>query len=91
MAEKVFCILFTIFITIYIIIFAFTRAIFKFIKIMATILVKGLLEMLGLFYNNSKGIKKGEENKQPIKLRSSFKLMDIILTLTPTMLEINDF
>jgi len=30
---------------------------------MATVLVKGLLGILGLFYNNSKGVKKGEESK----------------------------
>jgi len=30
---------------------------------MAIVLVKGLLGMLGLFYNNSKGAKKGEESK----------------------------
>jgi len=35
---------------------------------MATVPVKGLLGMLGLFYNNSKGAKNGEESKQPIKL-----------------------
>jgi len=29
---------------------------------------KGLLGMLGLFYNNNKNIKKREESKQPIKL-----------------------
>jgi len=29
----------------------------------ATIPVKGLLGMLGLFYNNNKGVKKGEESK----------------------------
>jgi len=58
---------------------------------MATVLVKGLLEMLGLFYNNSKGIKKKEESKQPIKPRSSLKLRHIILTLTPIKLGINNF
>jgi len=61
--KKVFCILFTIFTIVYTIIFVFIRATFKFIKIMATILAKGLLGMLGLFYNNSKGTKKGEESK----------------------------
>jgi len=30
---------------------------------MATVLAKGLLGMLGLFYNDGKGAKKGEENK----------------------------
>jgi len=66
--KKVFCILFTIFTTVYTIIFAFIGATFKFIKIMATVPAKGLLGMLGLFYNNGKGAKKGEESKQPIKL-----------------------
>ena len=35
---------------------------------MAIVLLKGLLGILGPFYNNSKGTKKGEESKQPIKL-----------------------
>jgi len=30
---------------------------------MATVPVKGLLDMLDLFYNNSKSTKKGEESK----------------------------
>jgi len=30
---------------------------------MAIVPAKGLLGMLGLFYNNSKGAKKGEESK----------------------------
>jgi len=32
------------------------------------ILVKGLLRILGIFYNNNKNIKKEKENKQLIKL-----------------------
>jgi len=47
--------------------------------------VKGLLGILGLFYNNSEGIKKEEESKQSIELRSSLKLRHAILTLTPIM------
>ena len=35
---------------------------------MATVLVKGLLEILGLFYSNNESTKKEEENKQPAKL-----------------------
>jgi len=50
---------------------------------MAIVPVKGLLGILGPFYNNGKGAKKGEESKQPIKPRSSPKLGHIILTLTP--------
>jgi len=61
--RKVFCISFTIFTTTYIIILAFIGAIFKFIEIIAIIPVKGLLEILGLFYNNNKGFRKGEESK----------------------------
>jgi hypothetical protein len=53
---------------------------------MAIVLVKGLLGMLGLFYNDSKGTRKGEESKQPIKPRSSPKLGDAVLTLTPVTL-----
>ena len=66
--RKVFYILFTIFTTVYIIILAFIGATFKFIGIIATVLLKGLLGMLGPFYNNSKGARKGETSKQPIKL-----------------------
>jgi len=71
--RKVFYLLFTIFITAYIIILAFIGATFKFIVIMATVPVKGLLGILGPFYNNSKGAKKGEESKQFIKPQSSPK------------------
>ena len=46
--------------------------------------------MLGLFYNNSKGAKKEEESKQPIKPRSSPKLEDAVLTLTPITLGTNN-
>jgi len=66
--KKVFYISFTIFTIVYTIIFAFIGATFKFIKIIATVPAKGLLGMLGPFYNNSEGAKKGEESKQPIKL-----------------------
>ena len=52
----------------YTIILAFIKTTFEFIKTMATVLTKGLLGMLGPFYNNSKGVKKGEESKQFIKL-----------------------
>jgi len=31
-------------------------------------LVKGILKMLGLFYNNNKSVKKGEGNRQPVDL-----------------------
>jgi len=34
---------------------------------MVTVLAKGLLGMLGPFYNDGKGARKGEEYKQPIK------------------------
>ena len=57
---------------------------------MATIPVKGLLDILGPFYNNSKGAKKGEESKQPIISQSSLKLRDAILTLTLIMLGIDN-
>jgi hypothetical protein len=61
--RKVFYISFTIFITVYTIILIFIGATFKFIEIIATVLLKGLLGILGLFYNNSKGARKGEESK----------------------------
>ena len=66
--RKVFCISFTIFVMVYTIILAFIRAIFEFIGTIATVLAKGLSGMLGLFYNDSEGVKKGEESKQPVKL-----------------------
>ena len=78
--RKVFYISFTIFI----------GATFKFIGIIATVLLKGLLDILGLFYNNSKGARKREESKQPIKLQSSLKLGDIILAPTPITLGTNN-
>jgi len=53
---------------------------------MATVPLKGLLGMLGPFYNNSKGARKGEESKQPIKPQSSLKLGDAIPALTPIIL-----
>jgi len=56
-----------------------------------TVPAKGLLGILGLFYNNSKGARKKEESKQPVEPRSSPKLGHAILTLTPIMLEIDDF
>ena len=61
--RKVFYISFTIFITVYIIILTFIGATLKFIRIMAIALVKGLLGILGPFYNNSKGARRGEESK----------------------------
>jgi hypothetical protein len=60
--RKVFYISFTIFITVYTIILAFIRATFEFIT-MAIVPVKGLLGILGLFYDNSKGARKEEESK----------------------------
>jgi len=53
---------------------------------MATVLAKGLLGILGPFYDDGKGARKGEESKQPVKPRSSPKLGHAILTLTPTTL-----
>jgi hypothetical protein len=81
--RKVFYISFTIFTTVYIIILVFIGVTFKFIGIMAIVLLKGLLGILGLFYNNSKGARKGEESKQPIKPRGSLKPGDVIPALTP--------
>jgi hypothetical protein len=88
--RKVFYISFTIFATVYTIILAFIGATFKFIGIMATVLLKGLLGILGPFYNNSKGARKGEESKQSIKLQSSLKPGDIIPALTPVILGTNN-
>ena len=87
--RKVFYISFTIFAIAYTIILAFIRATFKFITI-AIVPVKGLPGILGPFYNNGKGAKKGEESKQPIKPRSSPKLGYAILTPTPITLGTNN-
>ena len=88
--RKVFYILFTIFITVYTIILAFIGVTFKFIEIIVIVLLKGLLGILRPFYNNSKGARKGEESKQPIKLRSSLKPGDAVLALTPVTLGTNN-
>jgi len=40
-----------------------------------------MLEILGLFYNNNKSIKKGEGSRQPISLQSFPNLRQIILNL----------
>ena len=39
---------------------------------------KGLSGMLGPFYNNSKGARKGEESKQPIKPQSFCQIICIL-------------
>ena len=57
---------------------------------MAIVLLKGLPGMLGPFYNNSEGARKGEESKQPVKLRSSLKPGDIIPAPTPATLGTNN-
>ena len=88
--KKVFYILFTIFITVYIIIFAFIKATFKFIKIIVTVLAKGLLGMLGLFYSNNKSIKKKKENKQFTKPQYFSELGDMVLTLISIILGTNN-
>ena len=41
--------------------------------------IKGILGMLGLFYDNS-----GEGSRQPVNLRSFPNLEDAVLDLTPT-------
>ena len=61
--RKVFYILFTIFIIIYTIILVFIEASLKFIRAIAIEPAKGILGILGQFYNNSRSIKKGEGNK----------------------------
>jgi len=61
--KKVFCISFTIFTIVYTIIFIFIEATFKFIRIIVTVLAKGLPGMLGLFYDDGEGAKKEEESK----------------------------
>ena len=75
---------------VYIIIFIFIKTTFKFIGTMATVLVKGLLGMLGPFYNNNKSTKKEEENKQFTKPQYSFKLGDVVLTPISIILGIDD-
>ena len=82
--------MFTIFIIVYTIILIFIRATFKFIGIIVIVLLKELPGILGLFYNNSEGARKGEESKQPIELQSSLKLGDAILALTSIILGTNN-
>ena len=48
---------------VYTIILVFIKATFKFIGIMVIVLAKGLLGILGPFYNDSEGAKKREESK----------------------------
>jgi len=81
--KKVFCISFTIFATVYTIIFAFIGATFEFIRIMATVPAKGLPGMLGPFYDDGEGAEKGEESKQPVEPQSSPEPGDAIPTPTP--------
>ena len=56
----------------------------------AIVPLKGLLRILGLFYNNSESFKKEEENKQPVEPRNSLKLKHAILALTPITLKTNN-
>lgn len=67
------------------IILAFIGATFEFIGTMATVLAKGLPGMLGLFYGDSEGARKGEESKQPVEPRSSSEPGDMIPTPIPAM------
>ena len=52
--KEVFNILFTIFVTVYTILLAFIQASIKFIRVMAIGPIKGILGMLGPFYNDSR-------------------------------------
>jgi hypothetical protein len=76
--KEVFDFLFTIFIMVYIILLAFIQASLKFIRVMVIGPIKGILGMLGLFYNNGR-----EGSRQPINLRSFPNLEDTVLDLTP--------
>jgi hypothetical protein len=77
--KEVFNISFTIFITVYTILLTFIQASIKFIRAIAIGPTKGILGMLGLFYNNSK-----EGSRQPVNLQSFPNLEDMVLDLTPT-------
>ena len=68
----------------------FIKATFEFIRIIAIVLAKGLLGILGLFYDDSESTKKKEESKQPIKPQSPPKLGHMIPTPTPIILETNN-
>ena len=57
---------------------------------MATVPLKGLPGIFGVFYNNSEGARKVEESKSPIKLRSSLKPGDAIPAPTPATLGTNN-
>ena len=72
------------------IILIFIKATFKFIGIIATVLAKELLGILGPFYSNNKSTKKEEEKKQLIKPQYSPKLRDAVPTLIPIILGTNN-
>ena len=68
----------------------FIKATFKFIGTIVTVLVKGLLGILGPFYSNNKSAKKEKENKQFTKLQYFSELGDAVLTLIPIILGTNN-
>ena len=83
--KEVFNISFTIFITVYIILLTFTQASIEFIRAIATGPIKGILGMLGLFYNNSR-----EGSGQPINLQSFPNPEDAVLDPTPAISKTNN-
>ena len=83
--KEVFDFLFTIFTTVYIILLVFIQASLKFIRVMATGPIKGILGMLGPFYNNSR-----EGSRQPINLQSFPNPEDAVPDLTPVMSRTNN-
>jgi hypothetical protein len=83
--KEVFNILFTIFTTVYTILLTFTQASIKFIRVIAIGPTKGILGMLGPFYNNSE-----EGSRQPINLQSFPNLKDAVLDLTPATSRTNN-
>ena len=83
--KEVFNISFTIFAIVYTILLTFTQASIKFIRAIAIGLIKGILGILGPFYNNS-----GEGSRQPINLQSFPNLEDAVLDPTPTTSKANN-
>ena len=70
---------------VYTILLVFIQASLKFIKAMAIELIMGILEMLDLFYKESR-----EGSRQPVNLQSFFNLEDMVLNLTSAISRTNN-
>ena len=70
---------------VYTILLAFIQASLEFIRAMATGLIKGISEILSLFYKKSK-----EGSRQPVDLQSFPNPEDTVLDLTPAISRTNN-